>query len=99
MPQLHTKAKDTIYTEILTWIHTKIITKFSTVTTLMDGDLQATPSKEDERSYQPTHIHTSKNTHRSLAPETTKYNHTLYEHKHNDHHPHPGIRIPNGPNT
>ncbi len=51
MPQLHTKAKDTIYTEILTWIHTEIITKFPTVTTLMGGDLQATPSKGDERSY------------------------------------------------
>jgi hypothetical protein len=51
MPQLHTKAKETIYTEILTWIHTEIITIFPTVTTLMGGDLQATPSKGDERSY------------------------------------------------
>jgi hypothetical protein len=49
MPQLHTKAKDKIYTEIITWIHTEIITKFPTVTTLMDVDLQATPSKGDER--------------------------------------------------
>jgi len=51
MPQLHTKAQDTIYTEILTWIHTEIIAKFPTVTTLMSGDLQAPPAKEDERSY------------------------------------------------
>jgi len=51
MPQLHTKAKDTIYTEILTWIHTEIMSKFPMVTTLMGGDLQATPTEEDERSY------------------------------------------------
>jgi hypothetical protein len=51
MPQLHTKAKDTIYTEILTWIHTDIISEFHTVTTLMAGDLQATPTEGDERSY------------------------------------------------
>jgi hypothetical protein len=51
MPQLHTKAKDTIYTEILTWINTEIITKFPMVTTLMGGDLQATPTEEDIRSY------------------------------------------------
>ena len=50
MPQLHTKAKDTIYTEILTWLHTEIITTFPTVTTLIGGDLQATPTKGDERS-------------------------------------------------
>ena len=51
MPQLHTEAKDTIYTEILTWIHTEIISKFPAVTTLMGGDLQATPTEGDERSY------------------------------------------------
>jgi hypothetical protein len=51
MPQLHTKAQDTLYTEILTWIHTKIISKYPTVITLMGGDLQATPTKGDERSY------------------------------------------------
>jgi hypothetical protein len=51
MTQLHTKAKDTIYTEILTWIHTEIITKIPTVTTLMGGDLKALPTKGDERSY------------------------------------------------
>ena len=49
MPQLHTKAKDKIYTAILTWIRTEIITKFPIVTTLMGGNLQATPSKGDER--------------------------------------------------
>jgi hypothetical protein len=49
MPQLHTKAKYAIYTEILTWIHTEIITNFPMVTTLMGGDLQANPTDEDER--------------------------------------------------
>jgi hypothetical protein len=51
MPQLHTKAKDTIYTEILAWINTEIISKFPTVTTLMGGDLQATPTEKYQRSY------------------------------------------------
>jgi hypothetical protein len=54
MPQLHTTAKDTKYTEILTWIHAEIITKYPTVTTLMGEDLQAPPSKGDERSYHPS---------------------------------------------
>jgi hypothetical protein len=54
MPQCHTKTTDTIYTEIPTWIHTEIITKFPTMTTLMGGDLQATPSVGDERSYHPS---------------------------------------------
>jgi hypothetical protein len=53
MPQCHIKATYIIYTEILTWIHTEIITKFPTMTTLMGGDLQATPSVGDERSYHP----------------------------------------------
>ena len=53
MPQRHTKAKDTIYNEILTWIHTEIITKFPKMTTPMGGDLQATPSKGDGRSFHP----------------------------------------------
>jgi hypothetical protein len=39
MPQLHSKAIDTIYTEILTWIHTEITSKFPTMTKLMGGDL------------------------------------------------------------
>jgi hypothetical protein len=51
MPQFHTKSNDIIYTGILTWIHTKIISKFPMVTPLMGGDLQATPTEEDERSY------------------------------------------------
>jgi len=51
MPQLRTKAQDIIYAEILTWMHTEIISKFPTVTTLIGGDLQATPTKVDERSY------------------------------------------------
>jgi hypothetical protein len=49
MPQLHTNAKDTIYTEILTWINMET-SKFPTVTTLMGGNLQATPTEKDERS-------------------------------------------------
>jgi hypothetical protein len=51
MPQIHTKAKDTIYTEILTWIKTEIISKFPTMTTIMGGDLQATPIEKAQRSY------------------------------------------------
>jgi hypothetical protein len=51
MSQLNNKAKDTIYTEILAWIHTEIISKFSMVTTLMGGDIQAIPTEEAERSY------------------------------------------------
>jgi hypothetical protein len=52
MPQLlHTKAQDTIYTEILTWIHTETISKFPTVITLMGRDLHASPAKENEISY------------------------------------------------
>ncbi len=61
MPQLHTKAKDTIYTEILTWINTEIRTKFPTVTTLMGRDLQATPTEKDERSYHAPLNHFCKN--------------------------------------
>jgi len=51
MPQIHTKAKDTTYTEILKLIHTEIIFKFPMVTPLMGGDLQATPTKENKRPY------------------------------------------------
>jgi len=51
MPQLHTEAKDTIYTEILAWIHMEIMSKFLMVTALMSGDLQSTPTEEDKRSY------------------------------------------------
>jgi len=51
MPQLYTKTKDTIYAEVLAWIHTEIISKFPMLTTLMGGNLQATPTEEDERSY------------------------------------------------
>jgi hypothetical protein len=51
MPQLHAAAKDTNCTAILSWIHTEIITKYPKVTALMGGDLQATPSKGDERSH------------------------------------------------
>ena len=51
MPQLHTKAKDTIFTEIITWINTEIRSKFPTVSTLMGGDLQATPTEKNQRSY------------------------------------------------
>ncbi len=49
MPQLHTKAKDIIYTEILTCINTEIITRFPMVTTLKGGDLQATPIEKGKR--------------------------------------------------
>jgi len=51
MSQLHTKANDTIYTELLTWLHTEIISKYPMVTTLMGVDLQTTPTEEAERTY------------------------------------------------
>ena len=51
MPQLHTKAKHNIYTEILSWINMEIISKFPTMTTLLGGDLQSTPTEKDQRSY------------------------------------------------
>jgi len=54
MQQRRTKAQDTIYAEILTWIHTEIISKFSTMTILMGGNLQATLNEEDERSHYTT---------------------------------------------
>jgi hypothetical protein len=44
MPQLLTKARDTLYTEILTRIHTEKIFKYPTVITVMSGELQATPT-------------------------------------------------------
>jgi hypothetical protein len=116
MPQHRTKAKDTIYAEILTWIHTEIRSKFPTITILMGGYIQATPNEEDERlvprnaepilpgigikTYYPerhTYVYPSKNVDRPLATETTNHDDTLYELKHNDHHPHPGIRRPQGP--
>jgi len=50
MSQLHTKAKNNKYTEILTWINTEIISKFPTITTLICGDLQATSTEKDQRS-------------------------------------------------
>ncbi len=91
MPQLHTKSKDTIYTKILVWIHTEIISKFPMVTTLMGGDLQATPTKEDEISYHaplnqfcketglthitPSEIHT-------YIPAKTSINHWLIRQPH-----------------
>jgi hypothetical protein len=50
-PQFHIKAQDTLYTEILKWIQTEIISKYPAVTTIMGGDLQATPSSGEIRSY------------------------------------------------
>jgi hypothetical protein len=51
MPQLQTLAKDNIYTEILTWINTEIISEFPAMTTILGGGLQATPTEKDQRSY------------------------------------------------
>ena len=86
MPQHRTKAQDTIHAKILTWIHTEIIYKFPTVTTLMGGNLQVTPNEEDERSYNATlsqfcqesglkHI-TPKDTH-TYIPAQTSLDHWL----------------------
>ena len=46
----HKSKRYNLYRNPYTWIHTEIISKFPTVTTLMGGDLQATPSKGDKRS-------------------------------------------------
>jgi hypothetical protein len=113
MPQHRTKTQDTIYAEILTWIHTEFLSKFPAMTTRMGGDLQANPNEKDKRSYHATlsqfclkvgtktyyperhtYVYPSKNVDRPLATETTNHNHTLYELKHEDIHPHPGIRRP-----
>jgi hypothetical protein len=111
MPQLQTKAKDMIYTEILTLIHTEIISKFSMVTTtLMGGDLQATPTEEDERSYNaplnqfckesglahitPSDIHIYIPAKTSIDHWLMRQPHTARRYKHKDYHPHPGIRRP-----
>ena len=50
MPQIHTKEQEA-YKEISTWIKQDIMTKYSDVTILMGGDLQATPWEVDTRSH------------------------------------------------
>jgi hypothetical protein len=51
MPQLHTKSQETLYIEILKWIHTDIISKYPLVINPVGGDFQATPWEGDARSY------------------------------------------------
>ena len=53
MPQLHTKAQELIYLDILKWVQQDIITSYKDTTILMVGDLQASPEKENEMSYYP----------------------------------------------
>ncbi len=42
-----------LYSDILEWIHTTIITPNPYVVVLMGGDLQATPHEKDHRSHLP----------------------------------------------
>jgi hypothetical protein len=53
MPQFHTKAQEHIYLDILKWVEQYIIQTNKDTTILMEGDLQATSAKEDERSHYP----------------------------------------------
>ncbi len=57
MPQLHTKAQEQNYLDILKWIQQDILTTYKDMTILMGGDLQATPEKKNERSYYPPLSH------------------------------------------
>jgi hypothetical protein len=53
MPQLHTKAQELIYLDILKWVQQDIIQTNKDTIIHMGGDLQATPAQEDERSHYP----------------------------------------------
>jgi hypothetical protein len=53
MPQLHTKAQEHIYLDILKWIEQHILQTNKDTIILMGGDLQASPAQEDERSHYP----------------------------------------------
>jgi len=51
MPQLHSKAQEHIYLDILKWKQQDIITNYKNTTILMGADLQATHAKENMRLY------------------------------------------------
>jgi hypothetical protein len=51
MPQLHTKAQELLYLDILKWVEQHIIQTNKDTIILMGGDLQASPTKEDDRSH------------------------------------------------
>ena len=51
MPQLHTKAQEQIYLDILKRVQQDIISNYKDIAIITGGDLQATPEKEYEKSY------------------------------------------------
>jgi hypothetical protein len=53
MPQLHTKAQEQIYQDILKWVENNIIQTNKDTTILMGGDFQASPAERDDRSHYP----------------------------------------------
>jgi len=53
MPQLHTKAQELIYLDILKWVHQDIVHKNKDRTILVGGDLRVTSAQENKRSYYP----------------------------------------------
>ncbi len=66
MPQLHTKAQEIIYFDILKWVQLDIIQNNKDTIILMGGDFQGTPAQENERLHYPplTHFcHTTTLTH------------------------------------
>ena len=57
MPQLHTKAQELIYLDILKWFQQDIIQNHKDTIILMSRDLQATSSQENERLHYPPITH------------------------------------------
>ncbi len=53
MPQIHTKAQEILYLDILKWVQQDIVQKYKDMTILVGGNLQATPAQEKDRSYYP----------------------------------------------
>ena len=53
MPQLHRKAQELLYLDILKWVQQDKIQNNRDTTILMGGDLQATPALENEISHYP----------------------------------------------
>jgi hypothetical protein len=57
MPQLHTKAQELIYLDILKWVQQDIIQNHKDTIILMGEDLQATPAQKNGRSHYPPLTH------------------------------------------